>query len=46
MSAVEMGLETSVAKLKAAGMRPFLLGSGAWVFISVLSLGLIRAFYW
>jgi len=41
-----MGLETSVAKLKAAGMRPFLLGSGAWVFISVLSLGLIRAFYW
>jgi uncharacterized integral membrane protein (TIGR00698 family) len=41
-----MGLETSVAKLKAAGVRPFLLGSGAWVFISVLSLGLIRAFYW
>jgi uncharacterized integral membrane protein (TIGR00698 family) len=41
-----MGLETSVAKLKAAGLRPFLLGSGAWVFISVLSLGLIRAFYW
>jgi uncharacterized integral membrane protein (TIGR00698 family) len=41
-----MGLETSVAKLRAAGLRPFLLGSGAWAFISVLSLALIRALYW
>jgi len=41
-----MGLETSVAKLRAAGLRPFLVGMGAWGFISVLSLGLIRAFYW
>ena len=41
-----MGLETSVQKLRSAGLRPFLLGSGAWGFISVLSLALIRAFYW
>ena len=41
-----MGLETSVHKLRAAGLRPFLLGSGAWCFISVLSLCLIRVFYW
>jgi len=41
-----MGLETSVAKLRSAGLRPFLVGGGAWVFISVVSLGLIRVFYW
>ena len=41
-----MGLETSISKLRGAGVRPFLLGSGAWCFISVLSLVLIRAFYW
>jgi uncharacterized integral membrane protein (TIGR00698 family) len=41
-----MGLETSIRKLRAAGLRPFLLGSGAWCFISVLSLSLIRLFYW
>jgi uncharacterized integral membrane protein (TIGR00698 family) len=41
-----MGLETSVAKLRAAGLRPFLVGMGAWGFIAVLSLGLIRALYW
>ena len=27
-------------------VRPFLVGAGAWCFISVLSLGLIRVFYW
>jgi len=41
-----MGLETSVRKLIGEGMRPFLVGAGAWCFISVLSLGLIRALYW
>jgi uncharacterized integral membrane protein (TIGR00698 family) len=41
-----MGLETSVRKLRAAGLKPFLLGSGAWCFISILSLSLIRVFYW
>ena len=38
-----MGLETSVRKLRSAGVRPFLLGSGAWGFISMLSLLLIRS---
>jgi len=41
-----MGLETSIQKLRMAGLRPFLLGSGAWCFISVLSLSLIRLLYW
>jgi uncharacterized integral membrane protein (TIGR00698 family) len=41
-----MGLETSLTKLRAAGFRPFLVGGGAWCFISILSLVLIRAFYW
>ncbi len=41
-----MGLETSVRKLIGEGLRPFLVGAGAWGFIAVLSLGLIRALYW
>ncbi len=41
-----MGLETSVRKLIGEGLRPFLVGAGAWCFISALSLGLIRALYW
>ncbi|TDK42146.1 YeiH family protein [Antarcticimicrobium luteum] len=36
-----MGLETGVRKLAAEGLRPALLGAGAWVFISLFSLGLI-----
>jgi len=46
LALVAMGLETSIGKLRAAGLRPFLLGSGAWCFISILSLSLIRLFYW
>jgi uncharacterized integral membrane protein (TIGR00698 family) len=41
-----MGLETSVRKLIGEGLRPFLVGAGAWCFIAGLSLGLIRALYW
>ena len=41
-----MGLETSVRKLLSAGLRPLLVGGGAWCFISVVSLILIRTFYW
>ena len=41
-----MGLETSVRKLIGEGLRPFLVGAGAWCFISAMSLGLIRALYW
>lgn len=36
-----MGLETDIRKLAAAGLRPALLGAGAWIFISLFSLGLI-----
>lgn len=36
-----MGLETDIRKLVAEGFRPALLGAGAWVFISVVSLGLV-----
>lgn len=38
-----MGLETDIAKLRLKGARPLLLGAAAWLFISVLSLILIRA---
>jgi uncharacterized integral membrane protein (TIGR00698 family) len=41
-----MGLETSVRKLIGEGLRPFLVGAGAWCFISLLSLTLIRTLYW
>jgi len=41
-----MGLETSVRKLRSAGLRPFLVAGGATCFIAGLSLVLIRAFYW
>lgn len=36
-----MGLQTDFRKLLAKGPRPLLLGAGAWVFISLLSLCLV-----
>jgi len=36
-----MGLETDIRKLAAAGLRPALLGAGSWIFVSILSLGLV-----
>ncbi len=42
MALAAMGLETSVAKLKAKGMKPALTGALASVFIASLSLILIR----
>lgn len=36
-----MGLETDIRKLAAAGLRPALLGAGSWIFVSLLSLGLV-----
>jgi uncharacterized integral membrane protein (TIGR00698 family) len=41
-----MGLETSFRKVREAGLRPMLLGSGAWLFISVFSFTLIRCLDW
>lgn len=36
-----MGLETDLRRLAAQGIRPALLGAGAWIFISVFSLCLV-----
>ncbi|WP_372801008.1 YeiH family protein [Paracoccus seriniphilus] len=41
MALAAMGLETDLRKLVAEGPRPALLGAGAWLFISALSLGLV-----
>jgi len=41
-----MGLETSLRKVRDAGLRPLLLGSGAWLFISGFSFTLIRCLIW
>lgn len=41
-----MGLETSLRKVRDAGIRPLLLGSGAWLFISGFSFALIRCLIW
>ena len=37
-----MGLETDVAKLRAKGLRPLLLGAGASLFIATFSLALVK----
>ncbi|MEH6489640.1 MAG: YeiH family protein [Hyphomonas oceanitis] len=37
-----MGLETDVRKLAAEGFRPALVGAGGWIFITLVSLVLIR----
>jgi hypothetical protein len=37
-----MGLETDIGKLRAKGWRPLLVGAGSWLFISALSLVLIK----
>lgn len=39
-----MGLETDLAKLRARGIRPLVLGGASSLFIAALSLGLIKAF--
>jgi uncharacterized integral membrane protein (TIGR00698 family) len=41
-----MGLETSLRKVREAGLRPLMLGSGAWLFISGFSFTLIRCLIW
>ncbi|UEM06009.1 YeiH family protein [Skermanella rosea] len=39
-----MGLETDLARLRARGLRPLVLGGAASLFIAGFSLGLIKAF--
>ncbi len=40
-----MGLETDLRKMKQARMKPLYLGGASWLFISILSLGLVELFY-
>ena len=42
MALAAMGLETDIRKLRAKGIRPLILGAGAWIFIGTFSLGLIK----
>lgn len=44
MALAAMGLETDLRKLRMKGVRPFLLGAMAWVFISCFSLVAITLF--
>lgn len=44
MALAAMGLETDIRKLYAKGLRPLLLGAGAFLFISSFSLVLIKTF--
>jgi len=45
VSLAAMGLETSIAKLKQKGLKPLVLGAGAWLFISAFSFCLVRLLY-
>ena len=45
MALAAMGLETDIRKLRARGVRPFLLGVAAFGFISGFSLVLIELVY-
>jgi uncharacterized integral membrane protein (TIGR00698 family) len=40
-----MGLETSLKKIKETGIKPLYLGAASWIFISVLSFGMVKVFY-
>ncbi|HVZ03876.1 YeiH family protein [Hyphomicrobium sp.] len=43
MALAAMGLETDVAKLKAKGIQPLILGFAAFLFVAMFSLGLVEA---
>ncbi|MDY6901144.1 MAG: YeiH family protein [Cyanobacteriota bacterium] len=45
ISMAGMGLKTSILEIKQSGIKPLYLGAVSWIFISVLSLSLIKAFY-
>ncbi|MEG6508138.1 YeiH family protein [Methyloligella sp. 2.7D] len=42
MALAAMGLETDIAKLRAKGLRPLLVGAGAFLFIASFSLLLVK----
>jgi uncharacterized integral membrane protein (TIGR00698 family) len=43
MALAAMGLETDIAKLKAKGIRPLILGCAAFLFVATFSLSLVEA---
>ena len=45
ISMAGMGLKTSILEIKQSGIKPLYLGAASWLFISLVSLGLIKAFY-
>lgn len=45
ISLAAMGLETDLHKMKQAGMKPLYLGAASWLFILIVSLGLVKVFY-
>lgn len=46
ISLAAMGLETDIAKLKAKGLKPLMLGAASSLFIAGFSLALIKAVAW
>jgi uncharacterized membrane protein YadS len=42
MALAAMGLETDIARLRAKGLRPLLLGAAAFLFIATFSLMLVK----
>ncbi len=45
ISMAGMGLKTSIREIQQSGIKPLYLGAASWIFVSVLSLSLIKAFY-
>jgi uncharacterized integral membrane protein (TIGR00698 family) len=45
ISMAAMGMETKIMHLMQTGLKPLYLGAFSWLFISILSFGLIKAFY-
>lgn len=45
ISLAAMGLETNLLKMKQTGLKPMYLGAAAWIFISLVSLILIKVLY-
>jgi uncharacterized integral membrane protein (TIGR00698 family) len=40
-----MGLQTNLKKIKETGIKPLYLGAASWIFISVLSFGMVKFIY-
>jgi uncharacterized integral membrane protein (TIGR00698 family) len=40
-----MGLETNLNKMRQTGLKPLYLGAASWLFIAILSLGLLQYLY-